>query len=91
MNKEIVTISFKLWPNQAAVLREICKLEDEKLEEYVKWCVIRNVEMDIDNLKSGGVVGEAMAARLKEQWGPESVDWKDEGVEEEEKDDICKP
>lgn len=76
----LLTNLFELLPNQFEVSKELAEIES--LGEWIRWCVIKTAEMDIEHTKSGGHVGEAISERLSEKWGPESPYWPDEVNEE---------
>jgi hypothetical protein len=77
-HKVTVNEPFELFPNQFEVIKELAELEGESLGEWIRWSVIKTAEMDIEETKGGGSVGQAMNERLKEKWGPESPYWGDE-------------
>jgi hypothetical protein len=81
LQKVTVNEPFELLPNQFEVIKELAEIEGESLGEWIRWCVIKSAEMDIEHANSGGVVGQAISERLKEKWGPESPYWPDEEKE----------
>jgi hypothetical protein len=78
IHKVTVNEPFELLPNQFEVIKELAEIEGSSLCEWIKWCVIKSAEMDIEHCSSGGNIGQGINKRLKEKWGPESPDWSDE-------------
>ncbi len=78
LQKVTVNEPFELLENQFAVIKELAEIEGESLGEWIRWCVIKSAEMDIEHTASGGNVGQAISKRLKDKWGPESPDWPEE-------------
>ena len=78
MHKVTVDFPFQLLQNQFEVIKELAEIEGSSLGEWIRWCVIKIAECDIEATASGGNVGQAINERLKEKWGPESPDWPDE-------------
>jgi len=78
MNKaEKVTVNepFELLPNQFDVIKQLAELGEESLGEWIKWCVIKMAEMDIEDPTH---VGLDVCKRLKKQWGPLSPYWSED-------------
>ena len=80
-NKVTVNEPFELLSNQYEVIKELARLEGSSLGEWIRWSVIKTAEMDIEETKGGGSVGQGLNERLEEKWGLMSPDWPDE-VEE---------
>jgi hypothetical protein len=70
-----------LLQNQYEVINELAELEGESLGEWIKWA-IKKAEMEIEETKGGGSVGQGLNERLEKKWGLMSPDWPDEVDEE---------
>ncbi len=73
----IVTVNepFELSANQLEVIKELAEHSGEPLGEWIRWCVIKTAEMDIE-LPSH--VGSDICKKLKNKWGLLSPYWEDE-------------
>jgi hypothetical protein len=78
LHKVTVDFPFQLQQNQFEVIKELAEIEGESLGEWIRWCVIKMAESDIEATAGGGNVGQSISERLKEKWGPESPYWSDE-------------
>ena len=82
LQKVTVNEPFELLPNQFEVIKELAQIEGSSLGEWIRWSVIKTAEMEIDDAKGGGSLGQGLSQRLKEKWGLESPYWPDEVDEE---------
>ncbi len=78
LQKVTVNEPFELLPNQFEVIKELAEIEGSSLGEWIRWCVIKSAEMDIEHCSSGGNIGQGINKRLKKKWGPESTNWPEE-------------
>jgi len=60
VQKVTVNEPSQLLENQFAVIKELTEIQGEPLGEWIKWCVIKSAEMDIEHTSSGGHVGRIM-------------------------------
>ena len=81
LHKITVNEPFELTPNQFEVIKELAEIEGSSLGEWIRWCVIKIAECDIEACKGGGSAGEGLSEKLSEKWGPESPYWPDEEEE----------
>lgn len=81
LQKGTINEPFELTQNQYEVIKELAEIEGESLGEWIRWCVIKTAEMDIEHCQGGGLVGMGVAKRLSKKWGPESPYWVEESEE----------
>lgn len=80
-HKVTINEPFELTPNKLEVIKQIAGFENESVGEYIRWAVIKQAEMDIEDFKSAGAAGQGLNEKLSNLWGPESPYWVEEAEE----------
>lgn len=67
--KVSVNAPFDFSRGKFEVIKELAKIEDIPLGEWIMWCVIKMAEMDLDTGGPDHNIGKSDCNRMKKKWG----------------------